>query len=389
MALAHIPMEKLITVLILIFASLSESEPRVKSSSSEPRVNITHFLETMESLSEAHFFTQQAQVDKVSAGTVSDSISVSADPGSSANSLGMNNSMVVAKYPTLSSLTPIELRNRTHNYSTKDRRSKRQFAGLALAAARYIPKFLVKTVGPIFSTLLGSGKSHIASKWAKNLVPHTAIANSDAHDSIRHHIQSQNGHQILNILDAHSKDWDPKRVYPALENGEQQLCRRNVPIFDKVLQQRLGTAFLASNTLVSTLVNHLTETLNVKFEKAAVKLDSLSNTTDLVSGYVATAMAPVERYVMYGVIGVLGIFSIVILVWCHRLESALVNLAMHLEDKETKMKELLKQTIQDQAKVVQDSLVRKPELSKGRYGGARSSLRLSNYQAIPFDDTSL
>ena len=167
-------------------------------------------------------------------------------------------------------------------------------------------------------------------------------------------------------MEAHSKDWDPKRVYPALEDGEERTCRRNVPIYDKVLQQRLGTAFFASNTLVSTLVNHLTETLTVKFEKAAVKLDSLTNTTDIVSGYVATAMAPVERYVAYGVIGVLVILIVVILVWCHRLETALVNLAMHLEDQESKMTNLLKQTIQDQAKVVQDNLVRKPELSKGR-----------------------
>ena len=122
MALAHIPMDKIITILIFIVASLSESEPRVKSGSSDTGVNITQFLETMESLSDAHFFSQQVQVDKVSGGTVRDSISVSADPGSSADSIGKNNSMVVVKYPTLSNLTPIELRNRTHNYSTKDRR---------------------------------------------------------------------------------------------------------------------------------------------------------------------------------------------------------------------------------------------------------------------------
>ena len=51
----------------------------------------------MESLSDAHFFSQQAQVDKVSGGTVRDSISVSADPGSSSDSIGKNNSMVVVK----------------------------------------------------------------------------------------------------------------------------------------------------------------------------------------------------------------------------------------------------------------------------------------------------
>ena len=63
-------------------------------------------------------------------------------------------------------------------------------------------------------------------------------------------------------------------------------------------------------------------------------------------------MAPVERYVAYSAIGVLVILIVVVLVWCHRLETSLLNLAMHLEDQDSKMTTLLKQTIQDQAKLV-------------------------------------
>ena len=44
----------------------------------------------------------------------------------------------------LSRLSPLELRNRTNNYEVSlkaDSREKRQFAGIAMAAARFIPKF--------------------------------------------------------------------------------------------------------------------------------------------------------------------------------------------------------------------------------------------------------
>ena len=117
-------------------------------------------------------------------------------------------------------------------------------------------------------------------------------------------------------------------------------------------------------------------------------MDSLANTTDTVSGYVATAMAPFERYVAYSAIGVLIILKVVILVWCHRLETALLNLAMHLEYQDSKMTTLLKQTIQDQAKVVQDNLNRKQEFHRGKHGSARNSVR-SMYHALPYDDTSV
>ena len=89
------------------------------------------------------------------------------DPVYSSNRVGKGNTSYALFKQPLSGLSTLELRNRTHNYEVgvrTDRREKRQFAGLALAAARYIPKFLVKTIGPIFSSLLGSGKSHIASK---------------------------------------------------------------------------------------------------------------------------------------------------------------------------------------------------------------------------------
>ena len=167
------------------------------------------------------------------------------------------------------------------------------------------------------------------------------------------------------------KTWDVKKVYPVL---------------DKVFQQRLGTASLASNTLVNTLINNLSETLTLKIEQGAVKLDSLSNSTEKVTDYVATAMAPFERYIAYSAIGIMIILSVVVLIWCHRLETALLNLAMHLENKDTKLTNLLTQTIQAQAKVVQDNLNKRQKFQRGKHG-RHSARPLSN--ALEYKNTSV
>ena len=122
----------------------------------------------MESLHEAHFFTEQIQ--QVSDGnTVISESSSDPDPyiSPSSPSVGSENiSYALFKQP-LDSLTQLELRNRTYNNELSQKsenRSKRQFTALSMAAAQYIPKFLVKTIGPVFSSLLGSSKSQIATK---------------------------------------------------------------------------------------------------------------------------------------------------------------------------------------------------------------------------------
>ena len=61
---------------------------------------------------------------------------------------------------------------------------------------------------------------------------------------------------------------------------------------------------------------------------------------------------------------------------------------MHLEDKDNKMTNLLKQTIQDQAKVVQDNLNRRQEFHRGKHGSGRNSARPMSH-ALPYDDTSV
>ena len=304
------------------------------------------------------------------------------DPKSPTTDGSLNMSYAMFKYP-VENVNPLELRNRTFN---NEGRPKRQFSAIAIAAARYIPSFLIKTIGPVFSSLLSNGKSHVASKWAKRLVPHTPLADTDAHDSICHHISKKNCHQIMDVLKSHSKNWDVKKVYPELEHPEERSCHRNIPIFDKVLQQRLSTATLASNTLVNTLIYHLSETLTLKIQKAAEKLDYISEGSDKVTSFLETAMASYERYILYTALGVLGIMLIGVLVWCWRLENALLDLASHLDQKDTKLTNLLTRTIQAQGKKVQEAINRGQELHRGKT--ARQSVRPISH-AIEFENTSV
>ena len=74
----------------------------------------------------------------------------------------------------------------------------------------------------------------MAAKFAKNLIPHTAIAHTDAHQSICHHIDNEQGHQIVNVVKTHSRDWDVKKAYHELEHPSDHDYGRNIPIFDKI-----------------------------------------------------------------------------------------------------------------------------------------------------------
>ena len=99
MALSRTSSYQILSIIICLFASL-KSEPRVKPESKtvgiptklgETSVNITQFLDTMQSLTDAHFFTQQVQDHKVSGGIVSDSFLLSPDPEVSSDSIGKSN----------------------------------------------------------------------------------------------------------------------------------------------------------------------------------------------------------------------------------------------------------------------------------------------------------
>ena len=69
------------------------------------------------------------------------------------------------------SLTTLQLRNKTRVYEQTSHRQKRQLAALL----KFISSFLVKNILPLFSNLLSARKPHVAVKFAKNLIPHTAI----------------------------------------------------------------------------------------------------------------------------------------------------------------------------------------------------------------------
>ena len=174
------------------------------------------------------------------------------------------------------SLTTLQLRKTNWVHEQKSCSQKRQLAALLAS----ILSFLVKNIAPLFSNLLSAGKPHVAAKFTKNLIPHTAIANTDAHDSIRYHIDNEEGHQIMNVIKAHTRDWDVKEAYPQLEHPSDRDCRRNIPIFDKIFTKRLSSSTLGSNTFIQTLLSHMSETIQEKIHLAAIKLDNLIASAD-------------------------------------------------------------------------------------------------------------
>ena len=61
---------------------------------------------------------------------------------------------------------------------------------------------------------------------------------------------NENGHEIMNVIKAHSKDWDVKEAYPELQHPTNLYCRANIPIFDKIFTKRLSSSTLGSNTFI-------------------------------------------------------------------------------------------------------------------------------------------
>ena len=147
-------------------------------------------------------------------------------------------------------------------------RQKRQLAALLGS----IPLFLVKTIGPLFSNLLSAGAPHVDAKFAQNLIPHTELAHTDTHDSICSYIENGNGHDIMNVIEDHSKDWNVEEAFPEGGLPSKVHCRANIQSIDKNLKQRLGSSTLASNTFIQTLLSHMSKTIQERIHLAAINL---------------------------------------------------------------------------------------------------------------------
>ena len=105
-----------------------------------------------------------------------------------------------------------------------------------------------------YTNLIKRGKHNVTANFPKNIIPHTFLANTPAHTSIRHHIEKGNYQQILNMIKDHNCQFHFSKVYSPVEDPKDQTYRNNTPIFDKVLKKRLSSTSLASNTFQQTLV---------------------------------------------------------------------------------------------------------------------------------------
>ena len=184
----------------------------------------------------------------------------------------------------------------------------------------------------------------MAAKFAKNLIPHTAIANTDAHDSIRYHIDNEEGHEIMNVIKAHTRDWDVKEAYPQLEHPSDRDCRRNIPIFEKIFTKRLSSSTLGSNTFIQTLLSHMSETIQEKIHLAAIKLDNLTASGDQMAEFFDIATTQYERYITYSILGALGLIMICILVLCYKLLNEFYKIATMIQRNDENLSELISES---------------------------------------------
>ena len=48
-------------------------------------------------------------------------------------------------------------------------------------------------------------------------------------------------HQILNVIKDNARSWNVKEAYPTTEVPTDTMCRRNVPMMDKIFQKGIST----------------------------------------------------------------------------------------------------------------------------------------------------
>ena len=186
----------------------------------------------------------------------------------------------------------------------------------------------------------------MAAKFAKNLIPHTAIAHTDAHQLICNHIENEQGHHIVNVIKAHSRKWDVKEAYPELQHPSERDCRRNIPIHDKIFTKRLSSSTLASNMFIQTLISHMSETMQEKIQLAAIKLDNLTASGDQMAELLDMAMTQYERYITYSILGALELIMI-----C-KMQNTLYNIASIIDRNDENLRALISETADDLQQVL-------------------------------------
>ena len=146
-------------------------------------------------------------------------------------------------------------------------------------------KFLMSLAKPVFSYFIKSNNDHAMTKFTHRVLPETGFSNSPKAVEISRAAREGNGEEVWHRLSADPRQWNPRSLYKNDCFHQSDLhceCRRNLPLFDRNLKNRLREVSLLVTSLVTSLHDTTVADLNKGFKEATAHFNKISETTNKI-----------------------------------------------------------------------------------------------------------
>ena len=145
--------------------------------------------------------------------------------------------------------------------------------------------FLKTLATPIFSYFIKSDNDHAMSKFTHRVLPETGFSGSSKAIEISRAAREGNGEEVWHRMSSNPRQWNPRSLYRNDRFHQSEIhreCRRNLPLYDRNLKNRLKEVSLLVTSLVTSLHDTTVADLNRGFKEATKNFDKIAETTSKI-----------------------------------------------------------------------------------------------------------
>ena len=255
--------------------------------------------------------------------------------------------------------------------------------GAQAVKSGFIKDFVFQMAKPILSRVVANDQSKLLGNWVSNLLPNTHISNSHVQTNIRELIKKEDSQGVVRALEKSRLAYNVKDLYE--EKGAQGVdvinaaIREQLPFYDEVLRERISSASLVTNTLITSWFQTLKSTLSKDINGAALKMDLFQVAIDKLTELATRALDKVSDYITYTLLSLVNLLIIGLGIKSHianrQTQKGIGYLGIKLSQMETRQE----QYIQDR---IAENKSRITEIRNPRNIGTRVSIR-GNNQVTP------
>ena len=251
--------------------------------------------------------------------------------------------------------------------------------GAQAVKSGFIKDFVFQMAKPILSRVVANDQSKLLGNWVSNLLPNTHISNSHVQTNIRELIKKEDSQGVVRALEKSRLAYNVKDLYE--EKGAQGVdvinaaIREQLPFYDEVLRERISSASLVTNTLLTSWFQTLKSTLSKDINGAALKMDVFQTALDKLSEIAIQGLDKVKDYVTYSLLVLGNLLIIGLGIKSHMANRQTQKGIGFLGIKLSQMEKRQEQYIQD--RLAEDKL-KITEIRNPRNQGTRVSVRGNN-----------